>query len=82
VKSISLILVNVICLFDCVLDRPMTKESEKRVVQGESSEKQDALAGKLKSLEQSVFRFQSEVKNLESQRMFLQRHQGIESPLL
>jgi membrane-bound lytic murein transglycosylase D len=67
VKSISIILVNVIFLFGCVLDRPITKESEKRVVQGESSEKQDALAGKLKSLEQSVSRLQSEVKNLENQ---------------
>jgi cell division protein FtsB len=81
VKTISFILVNVIFLFGCVLDRPVTKEPEKRVVQVDASEKQDALAGKLKSLEQSVSRLQSEIKNLESQRIFLQRHQGIESPL-
>jgi len=67
VKSISFILVNVIFLLGCVLDRPITKEPEKRVVQVDSSEKQDALAGKLKSLEQSVSRLQSEVKNLENQ---------------
>jgi len=66
-KCISFILVNVIFLFGCVLDRPVTKEPEKRVVQVDSSEKQDALAGKLKSLEQSVSRLQSEVKNLENQ---------------
>jgi len=66
-KSISFILVNVIFLFGCVLDRPITKDSEKRVVQVESSEKQDALAGKLKSLEQSVSKLQSEVKHLENQ---------------
>jgi uncharacterized protein YlxW (UPF0749 family) len=81
VKRISFILVNVIFLFGCVLDRFVTKEPEKRVVQVDASEKQDALAGKLKSLEQSVSRLQSEVKNLENQRIFLQRHQGIESPL-
>jgi hypothetical protein len=67
VKSISFILVNVIFLFGCVLDRPITKEPEKRVAQVDSSEKQEALAGKLKSLEQSVSRLQSEVKNLEHQ---------------
>src|SRR4030043_2180998 len=67
VKSISLILVNVIFLFGCVLDRPITKEPEKRVAQVDSAEKQEALAGKLKSLEQSVSRLQSEVKNLEHQ---------------
>src|SRR4030043_1180862 len=66
-KSISFILVNVIFLLGCVLDRPITKEPEKRVVEVESSEKQDALAGKLKSLEQSVSRLRSEVMNLENQ---------------
>ena len=67
VKSISFILVNVIFLFGCVLDRPVTKGPEERVVQVDSLEKQDALAGQLRSLEQSVFRLQSEVKNLENQ---------------
>jgi hypothetical protein len=66
-KSISVILVNVIFLFGCVLDRPITKGSEEKVVPVESSDKQDALAGKLKSLEQSVSKLQSEVKNLENQ---------------
>ena len=66
-KCISLIFLNVIFLFGCVLDRPIAKDSEKRVVQVDSSEKQEALAGKLKSLEQSVSRLQSEVKNLENQ---------------
>jgi hypothetical protein len=66
-KSISLIFLNVIFLFGCVLDRPITKEPERRLVQVESTEKQEALAGKLKSLEQSVSRLQSEVKNLENQ---------------
>lgn len=67
VKSISFIFLNVIFLCGCVLDRPITKEPEKRVVQVDSSEKQEALAGKLKSLEQSVSRLQSEIKNLEHQ---------------
>jgi hypothetical protein len=67
VKSISFILVNVILLFGCVVDRPITKEPEKPVAQVGAPEKQDALAGKLKSLEQSVSRLQSEVENLESQ---------------
>jgi hypothetical protein len=67
VKSISFILVNVIFLFGCVLDRPITREPEKRVVQVDASEKQDGVAGKLKSLEQSVSGLQSEVKNLENQ---------------
>lgn len=67
VKSISFILVNVMFLSGCVLNQPITKESEKGGVQVESSEIQDALAGKLKSLEQSVSRLQSEVKNLENQ---------------
>jgi hypothetical protein len=67
VKNISFILLNVILLFGCVLDRPITKEPEKSVAQIEASEKQDALAGQLKSLEQSVSRLQSEVKNLENQ---------------
>jgi len=66
-KSISVILVNVIFLFGCVLDRPITKGSEEKLVPVESSDKQDALAGKLKSLEQSVSKLQSEVKNLENQ---------------
>jgi hypothetical protein len=66
-KSISLIVLNVIFLFGCVLNRPITKEPEKRVVQVESPEKQDALVWKLKSLEQSVSRLQSEVKILENQ---------------
>jgi hypothetical protein len=44
----------------------VTKASENRTLQFDSSDKQDALAEKLKSLEQSVFRLQSEVKNLES----------------
>jgi len=66
-KSIPLIVLNVIFLFGCVLGRPITKEPEKRVVQVESPEKQDALVGKLKSLEQSVSRLQSEVKILENQ---------------
>ena len=59
VKSISFILVNVILLFGCAVDRPITKEPEKRVAQVDPSEKQDALAGKLKSLEQSVSRGRS-----------------------
>jgi len=66
-KSIPLIVLNVIFLFGCVLGGPITKEPEKRVVQVESPEKQDALVGKLKSLEQSVSRLQSEVKILENQ---------------
>jgi len=66
-KSISVILVNVIFLFGCVLDRPITKGSEEKLVPVESSDKQDALVGKLKSLEQSVSKLQSEVKNLENQ---------------
>ena len=37
------------------------------MAQVDASEKQDALAGKLKSLEQSISRLQSEVKNLENQ---------------
>jgi len=67
VKRISIILVNVIFLFGCVLDRPITKEPEKGVAQVGASEEQDALAGQLKSLEQSVSRLGSEVKNLENQ---------------
>ena len=67
VKCISLILLNVIFVFGCVLDRPLTKDSEKREVQVDSSEKQNGLAEKLKSLEQSVSRLQSEVKHLETQ---------------
>jgi len=50
VRRISFILANVIFLFGCVLDRPITKEPEKRVLQVDASEKQDALAEKLKSL--------------------------------
>ena len=67
VKSISFILVNVILLFGCVVDRPITKEPETRGAQVDASEKQDALAGKLKPLEQCISRLQSEVKNLENQ---------------
>jgi hypothetical protein len=67
VKCISLIFLNVIFLFGCVLGRPITKEPEERGVQVNASEKQDALAGKLKSLEQSVSRLQSEVRSLENQ---------------
>jgi len=67
VKNISLILLNVIFLFGCAIDRPITKEPEKRVVQVDASEEQDALGGKLKSLEQSVSRLQSDVKDLENQ---------------
>ncbi len=67
VKSIGFILLNAIFLFGCVLDRPMTKEPEKRVVQVDASEEQDALAGKLKSLELSVSKLHSEVESLENQ---------------
>jgi peptidoglycan lytic transglycosylase D len=67
VGRISFILVTVIFLSGCVLDRAITKEPEQRVVQVDASEKQDASAGKLKALEQSVSRLQSEVKNLENQ---------------
>jgi membrane-bound lytic murein transglycosylase D len=65
VKGISFILVNLIFLSGCVLDRPVTKDSGKSVAPVESSEKEDALAEKLESLEQSVSTLRSEVRNLE-----------------
>ncbi len=65
-KCLSLIFLSSIFLFGCVFNRPVTKGSENRVAPVDASAKEDELAGQLKSLEQSVSRLRSEVKNLES----------------
>ncbi|MGQ9646080.1 MAG: lytic transglycosylase domain-containing protein [Thermodesulfobacteriota bacterium] len=65
-RSLTPILLSVVFLFGCVLDRPVTKRSENRTTQVGISEKEDAWTGELRSLQQSVSRLRSEVENLES----------------
>lgn len=66
IKCVTLIFLSSIFLFGCVLDRPVTKGPENSPVQVDVSERENALAGQLRCLEQSVSRLRSEVKNLES----------------
>lgn len=67
IKSIGLLFFNVIFVYAFVLGQTPARGSEDKGAPIETSEAQDALDGKLKSLEQSIVELRSEVKNLESQ---------------
>jgi membrane-bound lytic murein transglycosylase D len=65
-KFINLILLIGLLLVGCATDTFMQKKPEKVMVQVESSEKQDALEGKLKGLEQSIAELRSEMADLKN----------------
>jgi soluble lytic murein transglycosylase-like protein len=66
VKSICFIFLTLSFSLGCATDQPIHKGPERRMGHVELSEKQDALAGKLSALEQSISRLQSEVELLEN----------------
>jgi len=66
-KRACFILVTGIFLFGCALHRPINEEADEAKVQSGAVEQENALSGKLESLEESVSRLQSEVKKLGDQ---------------